>query len=256
MKRLKLLRLLCCLMALVWLNLAVWADAPPQPPPEPAAAPTPRPARVSREVQKHGYLFEEWVHATFFDNYQLENYTQEWDVPATHNKRYGGVPVSIKFTKYGTSVDLGDALRQFHIDQDFLLIIGYWRQEGNRKRIVNLVGATVNPKLWKSLWSPITYDDLTKLDAVVKDRTLEHRRAAAEAKRLKSAPPFTGAVMTVNPKIDDKGQRRLQCSLRFDFVFERLAPKADPRPLTSPQLFGVPAPEPFLSSPRTFNRPK
>ncbi len=244
MKRPK--HLLCCLLWLSCLTLTSWGNAASPPP-------TPTPAQTRSEEQGHGYLFEEWVRATFFDNYQSASYTQEWDVAKEANKRYGGVPVSIKFTKYGTSVDLGDALRQFQIDEDFLLIIGYWKQEGSRKRIVNIVAATVTPALWKSLWSPLTRDDLLKLDAVVKDRTLPYRQAQAEAKRIKSAPAFKQAIMTVNPKIDSKRQRRLQCSLRFGTVFERLAPKADPHPLAEPKLFGIPAPEPFLSKARSFN---
>jgi hypothetical protein len=59
-------------------------------------------------------------------------------------------------------------------------------------------------------------------------------------------------LITLNPKIDSKTQRRLQCSLRFDLVFERLTPKAEPGPQEKPSLFGIPAPEPFLSKPRNF----
>lgn len=203
-------------------------------------------------MQRHGYVFEEWVRKTFFDGYEAPSYTQKWDVSKEANKKYGGVPVSIKTAKYGTAVDLGDALRQFQIKEEFLLIIGYWKQQGERKRIVNIVATTVPAKLWQSLWSPITLDDLLKLDAAVKNRAVGYRQARTEARHLKSVPPFTGALMTVNPKIDSKTQRRLQCSLRFDLVFERLAPKADPRPQENPSLFGVPVLEPFLSRPRKF----
>ncbi len=209
------------------------------------------PAARCQEVQQHGYVFERWVQDTFFDGYRLENYTQEWDVAKEANKKYGGLPVSIKFTKYGSPVGLGDALRQFQIDEDFLLIIGYWKQEGERKRVVNMVAAVVTPKLYQSLWQPITPDDLKTLDAAVKNRTVDVKQARLDAKKLKSALPFTKAVMTVNPKIDSKTQRRLQCSLRFRYVFERLAPKADPSAQQKPTLFGIAAPEPFVSGPRS-----
>lgn len=209
------------------------------------------PVAHSQEVQQHGLVFERWVQDTFFDGYRLDNYTQEWDVAKGANKKYGGLPVSIKFTKYGSPVGLGDALRQFQINEDFLLIIGYWKQEGERKRIVNIVSAVVTPKLYQSLWQPITLNDLKTLDAAVKNRASDAKQARLDAKNLKAAPPFTKAVMTVNPKIDSKIQRRLQCSLRFRYVFERLAPKADPSAQQKPTLFGIAAPEPFLSSPRS-----
>jgi hypothetical protein len=209
-----------------------------------------RPESERREVQRHGYVFEKWVRDTFFDGYKAPSYTQEWDVAATANKKYGGMPVSIKTAKYGSSVDLGDALRQYSIHEAFLIIIGYWQQDGENKRIVNIVAATVEPALYHKLWEPIALEDLRRLDATVKNRVLTPQQAREAARKIKSAPPFTKAVMAVNPKIDSKHQRRLQCSLSFKEVFEYLAPKADPRPQPSPQLFGIAAPEPFLSAPR------
>ena len=208
------------------------------------------------EVQSHGYQWERWVQDTFFDGYRVENYTQEWDVNREANKKYGGVPVSIKFTKYGTSVDLGDAIRQFSIDEKFMIIIGYWKQEGNRKRVVNIVAPVLTPEEWHKLFEPIKKEDLENLDGVVKNRDLPHRQAALEASKIKRAKPFTQALMTLNPKIDSKGQRRLQCSLRFDYVFKHLVPNADKSAQEKPQLFGIDAPPPFLSNPRQFKKDK
>lgn len=202
------------------------------------------------EEQRHGYVFEKWVRDTFFDGYVLENYTQLWDVPKDKNKNYGGIPVQIKMTKYGTAVDLGDALRQFQIDENFLLIIGYWKQEGDKKRIVNLVPIVVESKLWRRLWQPIEWQDLKTLDAVIKDRTRDYKDVRADAKKHKRRAPFSQAQMVLNPKIDSKTQRRLQCSLRFDDVFEYLAPKADPLRQENPTLFGVAALPPFFSPAR------
>lgn len=205
------------------------------------------------EVQNHGYQWEKWVRDTFFEGYEGA-YTQEWDVAKEANKKYGNVPVSIKFTKYGTSVDLGDALRQFAIDEKFMIIIGYWKQEGNRKRVVNIVAPVLTPEQWQKMFEPIRKEDLQKLDSTVKNRDLTPREAALEASKMKREAPFTKALMTLNPKIDTKGQRRLQCSLRFDYVFKYLAPEADRAAQEKPQLFGIEAPPPFVSNPRQFKK--
>ena len=205
------------------------------------------------EVQGHGYQFEKWVRDTFFDGYQGQ-YTQEWDIAKEANKKYGGVPVSVKFTKYGSSVDLSDALRQFSIDEKFMLVIGYWKQEGNRKRIVHLIAPVVTPEQWQKLFAPITKGDLQTLDDTVKNREMTPQQASLAAAKIKRAPPFTEAAMTMNPKIDTKGQRRLQCSLRFDLVFKYLVPGVDPAPQEKPVLFGAPAPPPFVSGPREFKK--
>ena len=204
------------------------------------------------EVQQHGLVFEAWVRDTFFDGYRPSSYTQKWDVPAAANKNHGGVPVNPKAVKYGTPVDLGDALRQFTIDEPFILVIGFWRQEGDEKRFVNIAAPRLEPAAWKKLWGPVTLADLARLDAVIKDKSLTPEQARAAAQKIKHAPPFTQAVIEVNPKIDGQSQRRLQCSLRFDDVFRFLAPGADSAPQAHAALWGVELPQPVPSKERAF----
>lgn len=208
----------------------------------------------AQEVQRHGLVFEQWVRDTFFEGYQPTSYTQRWDIPAAANKNHGGLPVNPKLCKYGTAVDLGDALRQFEIAEPFLLIVGFWRQEGETKRLVHLLAPEISPALWRQLWGPVTAADLQRLDALIKNphRSLADTRRLAQ--QMKNAPPFTQAVIQLNPKIGADGQRRLQCSLRFADVFQYLAPGTDPAPQTHPALFGVEFPGPIASPPRAINR--
>ena len=144
----------------------------------------------AQEVQKHGLVFEQWVRDTFFDSYRPESYTQKWDIPATANQRHGRVPLNPKATKYGTPVDLGDALRQIKITEPFLLVIGYWQQDGDTKRIVNIVAPTITPELWQKLWAPVRLADLERLDAVIKDRSLTPTQARERAQAIKHAHRF------------------------------------------------------------------
>jgi hypothetical protein len=211
-------------------------------------------AARAQEVQRHGLVFEAWIRDTFFDGYAPPGYTQKWDIPAEVNRRHGGVPVNPKAAKYRTPVDLGDALRQYDIAEPFILAVGYWVQDGGEKRFVNIVAPLIAPETWKQLWGPVTRADLEKLDAVIKDRSLDFREARKRAQAIKDAPPFTGAVIVVNPKIDAKGQRRLQCSLRSDDLFRLLAPEADPGVQKTPSLWGVPFPAAVKSGPREFAR--
>lgn len=204
----------------------------------------------AEEVQRHGLVFEEWVRDTFFDGYQPTSYTQRWDIPASANRHHGGVPVNPKLCKYGTAVDLGDALRQFEIDEPFLLIVGFWRQEGDTKRIVRIIAPEISPALWRKLWGPVTLADLQRLDALIKDphRSLAETRQLAL--QMKNSPPFTEAIIQLNPKIGTDGQRRLQCSLRFADVFKYLVPGTAPAPQAHPTLFGIEYPGPIESKPR------
>ncbi len=212
------------------------------------------PFAPAAEVQHHGVVFETWIRHTFFGGYTPASYTQKWDIPAEANQQHGHIPANPKAAKYGSAVDLGDALRQFDIDEPFLLIIGYWQQHGAEKRFVNIVAPRIDPPQWRALWHPITRADLERLDAVIKDRSLSPAQARAAARKIKSAPPFTLSRIVVNPKIDSKSQRRLQCSLRFADVFTQLAPGADLAPHPRPTLWDVEFPNPIASPPRTFRR--
>lgn len=210
-------------------------------------------ASPAQEVQQHGLVFEQWVRATFFDGYQPADYTQRWDIPGVANRQHGGVPVNPKLCKHGTAVDLGDALRQFDIGEPFILVIGYWRQEGENKRIVNLLAPEISPELWRRLWGPVTREDLLKLDRLIKNSPLPVKEVRREALRIKKHPPFSQAIIQVNPKVGTDGQRRLQCSIRFRDVFKHLAPDASPAPQARPALWGVEFPGPIPSPPRTRN---
>lgn len=208
----------------------------------------------AQEVQQHGLVFEQWVRDTFFEGYRPRAYTQKWDIPAAINTRHGGIPVNPKAIKYGAPVDLGDALRQYRIDEPFILVVGFWQQLGDEKRFVNIIAPRISPEQWRKLWGPVTLADLQRLDAVVKDKSLTPEQARAAALKIKNAPPFTQSIIVVNPKIDSKTQRRLQCSLRFDDVFQHLVPGGNRDPQEQPALWGVAFPHALASKPRTFSR--
>ncbi|HVU22582.1 MAG TPA: hypothetical protein VHE13_00550 [Opitutus sp.] len=213
-------------------------------------------AAPAQEVQRHGLVFEEWIDDAFFGGYRPPSYTQKWDIPAAVNRDHGGVPVNPKAAKYRTPVDLGDALRQFDVAEPFILVIGYWQQDGDVKRMVNIVAPRIDPAAWRKLWGPITRADLERLDAVIKDKSLTPAQARAAAKAIKRAAPFNdpAAIIEVNPKIDSRTQRRLQCSLSFKDVFTYLVPGADPDPHAHPSLWGVEFPAEIASKPRTIGR--
>lgn len=207
------------------------------------------------EVQSHGLMFEKWLCDTFFEGYRAPSHTQKWDIPAEANPDHGRIPVNPKATKHGTAIGLGDALRQFEIDEAFIMIVGFWEQQTpDAKRWTNVQTVHVTPSLWRKLWGPVTRDDLQRLDAAIKDKSVPLEEARRRALQIKSRPPFTQAVIQVNPKID-KSQRRLQCSLRFADFFRHLAPEASSAPQPDPQVFGVPVPTSFQSAPRAQGAP-
>lgn len=209
------------------------------------------PPLPAAEVQQHGLAFEHWVADAFFGGYRASGVTGQWDIPASANREHGGIPVNPKATKYGEAVGLGDALRQFDIDEPFLLVVGFWRQDGRGKKFVQSLAARVTPEQWRALWAPVTRDDLVVLDRLVKDTSRPLAEVRREALARKRRPPFSAAVIQVNPKID-RSQRRLQCSISFARLFEALAPEADRRPVERPEIFGRPIPAIGDSPPRSI----
>lgn len=210
------------------------------------------------EVQRHGFDFENWVKEKFFAKSHVD-YTEKWDIPADLNvmKAVPGalqrLPVSIKTCKYGSPIGFGDAVRQFDNTEDFLLIAGFWVQKDAYKNFVAVEGVKVTVKDWSTLFLPLVENDIKKLDSTIKDRSLSYWDARKQAREAKNSDNFKSARIVLNPKIDSKNQRRLQCSLPFSVFWNNFAKKA-PYMDENCQLFGEKVPNPFLSASRVFNQ--
>ena len=210
------------------------------------------------EVQSHGFSFEKWVQDAFFDGHR-GSYMDKWDVPAEQNQNaaipvaFRNLPVSIKTAKYGSPIGLGDVLRQRQIDIPFLMISGFWRQQTATEKWIEEIGvARFALEDWAALWGQLALEDLRAIDSAIKNLELHHTLARQEARAWKKA---TAAVPTsklvINPKIDSKSQRRIQCSLPFSVFWSAVG--RVPVRRDNPELFGVPFPNPISSSARSFN---
>ena len=211
------------------------------------------------EVQKHGFSFEEWVRSTFFDGYE-GIYMRKWDIPPDYNKHQlipehlRKVPVSVKAAKYGSPISLGDIIRQRTIDHSFVMIAGFWKQKTLKEKSFEEIEAVLfTPQLWDSLWGNLKVEDIRPTDTLIKDQSVDYSEARKIAKDWKqSHVEPSGSTIVVNPKIDSKKQRRIQCSLPFR-AFWSCAGR-DPQPNDSAGLFGVKFPNPVISGARVFNR--
>ena len=194
------------------------------------------------EVQRHGLTFESWLADTFFEGYRASRLTDKLDIPAAANTRYGGIPVNPKATQYGEPVLLGDALRQYDINEPFWLIVGFWKQKGDDKKFVQSLAVKITPEEWRKLWAPVTRADLEHIHILLKDTSMSVADVRREVLRRKKQPPFSQAVIQINPKIDDK-QRRLQCSISYVRLFRNLAPGKNRKPNVRTEIFGESIPD-------------
>lgn len=210
------------------------------------------------EVQSHGFQFEKWVRDAFFGGYSGD-YTQEWDVPAERNvggfpPELSGLPVSIKTARYGSPVGLGDAVRQRGIGVSFVMVAGFWEQRTPGEKWfedIGVSGFTVED--WNGLWGAVSVESLKEIETEIKNPGLHYSEARELARRWKrKAAGSSASEIVINPKIDSKTQRRIQCSLPFK-VFWRIAGR-ESRRADYPDLLGLKFPNPVASSPRKFNR--
>ncbi len=209
------------------------------------------------EVQSHGFDFENWIKKTFFAEFSI-SYSYKWDVLTEFNrleivpKEFHNLPVSIKTCKNRCPIGFGDALRQFTINEDFLLIVGFWEQSGGNKNFVAVEAAKISAQNWKNLFQPLTETDLRLLDSTIKNREMNYTEVRKAAQEIKKSFPATKIIL--NPKIDSKTQRRLQCGVPFKVFWDDVAEKESYRNIEC-SLFGERVPNPFVSSARVF-KPK
>lgn len=87
------------------------------------------------------------------------------------------------------------------------------------------------------------------MDELVKDTSRPIAAVRKEVLRRKKQPPFSEAVIQLNPKID-KSQRRLQCSISYVRLFKNLAPGRDRKAQPFAEIFGRRIPSIRFSPPR------
>jgi CRISPR/Cas system-associated exonuclease Cas4 (RecB family) len=208
------------------------------------------------EVQAHGFNFEKWVRDHFFAGY-TGSYMQKWDVPADQNTqtavptRFHRIPVSIKTAKVGSPIGLGDALRQRQIDHAFLMIVGFWEQRGpSEKWLIDIGCALFLASDWEALWGQLTLAEIKVIDKIVKNQKTPYSIVRTEAKAWKKRASVKTASLVINPKIDSKKQRRIQCSIP-NRVFWRAVGR-ELQKTDAPTLWGTGFLNPVISSARSF----
>jgi len=185
---------------------------------------------------------------------------QKWDISPDRNNHHlipenlQGVPVSVKSAKYGSPIGLGDIIRQRSINRPFVMIAGFWKQRTEKEKWFEEIEAVLfTPETWESLWGDLTLDKIRPTDTCIKDLNIpyaEARTIAKDWKKVHVAP--SNSTIVVNPKIDSKKQRRIQCSLPFTAFWQHAC--RDPLPRDSADLFGAQFPNPVISGARTFSR--
>jgi hypothetical protein len=185
------------------------------------------------ERQLHGFLYEERVvelknltpWSDYIKKYPSQNaedrtYTSTWDAvdESIHGKNYKGKPVQIKCIKHGGSVDLGDIFRNANKKENFLLIVGFWKN--TKDNIVEEYTISVDHQKWNKLFESDIYDEVKDWlkNKVSNDRSYDSVWKI-ECSYYKER---WGKNRIIQPRFkrDHKKQRRIQCGVSYKTFIE------------------------------------
>ena len=167
--------------------------------------------------QGHGFTWETAIKEQVFKNTKKYPYTAPFDIPAEDNTFNSSENISIK-TACGDKAECGDVMRIFNYKDHIvtMVVVQYEQVTPTQKKIMRIREIALGgAALHAILFGSVTAEEVKGLVDLV--HTLPHgpgnddiRGAVhAEKDRLNAK---SGAIR-FNPKMDSKGQRRIQCSI-------------------------------------------
>ena len=174
--------------------------------------------------QLHGKKFEDFIKSCGLfpgsaDGGRLP--TARFDIEAKYDK-LKGLPTSIKSTG-NNIVGLSDARSFLSIAETFRMMVGCYTQKDSQKHFHTVHEFTLTPTILAILRGEVTLEDVVDFHNGLLLQAFpvgSHLEARQWARQRKAALAHKQSMVTLNPKIDSKRQRRLQCSLRLSELIE------------------------------------
>lgn len=173
------------------------------------------------EVQQHGNAFEDLkireltgLSKIEYDKLKPNGYTSSFDMVEGIIVPFN---VSIKTTGKKT-VECADILKRM-MEQEYRMIVGCYTQQGGDKVFHTEYEFFITPDDYSKIWGSMTYENVKPFVEFVKNiphgkqgqkTTLKERNVLKEQVQCKNS------LMKINPKVDSKNQRRVQCSFKLD----------------------------------------
>ncbi len=178
------------------------------------------------ETQQHGFVWEKEIGSALGASDEEMNsisYTSNIDLPSCFNRKHG-VDNHCKTTGSQT-VCMGSVVNTFdHLDSDktHLTVIHYTQNE--HWKIVENVYQLDLTGMRAEFFGDITYEEIFNLESIIK-RIPPGRLNKSERERIynkmKRELESRSGLMKLNPKVDSKSQRRLQCSFNINIFMEK-----------------------------------
>ena len=173
------------------------------------------------EVQAHGNVYEDCVirertdmSKDEYDALKPNGYTSEFDLSKGLVVDYNG---SIKTTKNNT-ICCSDVVRKM-THTNYRLIVGQYTQVGKEKVFHTEYEFFITPDDDKALWGKMDIQEVREfVDYVKSIPSGKEAQLSTKSQRqtLQEQAQDSSALFKLNPKVDSKNQRRVQCSLHID----------------------------------------
>ena len=172
------------------------------------------------EVQAHGNTYESAVIKEItglskeeYDALKDNGYTDEFDLVKGLIVDYDG---SIKSTGSNT-IDCADIQKKMQ-HKEYNLIVGKYDQVGDSKVFHTEYVFSIQPEHYNLLWGSMRVDDIDAFVNYVKSipsGKIAQQDSKVARKIFKEEIQDKKALYSINPKVDSKNQRRVQCSLKI-----------------------------------------
>ena len=167
-----------------------------------------------KSSQKHGKIIEDMIKSSFYgssDN--SRKHTSEFDIEASFDKALS-IPTNIKTCKDGCnpSVCLADARRFWKRNCKHRLLVLPYCQESDIKIFNSVFEFIFNESSLSNLKGNICFEDICDIHNELKEYEYQEARNIAK-ENISNLLKYKKSIIKLNPKIDSKYQRRLQCSI-------------------------------------------
>lgn len=173
------------------------------------------------EVQSHGIAFEDLkikeltgLSKNEYDKLKSNGYTSPFDLVEGIIVSFNG---SIKTTGKNT-IECADILKRMK-EKEYRLIVGCYTQQENNKVFHTEYEFYITSDDYSKLWGSMTYEKVkTFVDFVksIPDGKEAQKNTLKDRKLLQEQVQCKHSLMKINPKVDSKNQRRVQCSVKLD----------------------------------------
>lgn len=178
------------------------------------------------ENQLHGKKYEKYIMNAFPKALSKElPITSHWDILSEYDEELF-IPTSIKTTK-NNIIWLSDARNFISNHESFRLIVAQYNQKNGYKEFYNLLEFIITPEILDKIIGDLKIDFVKEFhESINKFGYGKENQILARdiSKKFKELNKETKTLITLNPKIDSKRQRRLQCSIKISDLIKVIQP--------------------------------